>query len=1144
MVFCGIIFVEIAVCSVGFIKLSTSFVLLKLKQKLQIFKQRKALASTAIVFLCVMLASPFVANAVVYNASDITVTLVTSTPGPNGLQPDNLIRLVKGTLHTTLKTTLTLTGPPAGLVLGTDTLDGGTATTGANNQKTGGMSIDYMGVGVDKLGTGANPGGVTCNTNTITTPGVFTDNTKYLSCNFFAKNAFNKGFTVQANKANDLYLDQSNQIDFTSGHGNDINPNNTTSPQTLIVYPYIQFGVPASYVTLAFVAGGSPVYVQFYDTQAQVDDAIRNNTRPAGVPAYSPSGVTSSGQTSSTGSGLIGILNSILATLLSIFTEFLYFLFYWLIAPIIQAMLSIHTYSDTFVNVIYPGWEVVRNVCNIFFIIGLITIAIATLFRLEGYQFRHLLVQLIIAALLVNFSLVIAQAILGLADTIQSQFLPNNVEVIRSLARDLMVSNIRNVAFSGDFASFGQFSSTVSLLFYVSMSIASFGVFSAIAVFLVVRIVALWIYLMVSPIAYVAGVIPSTAPYRGKWWGEFLKYAFFTPIMAFFLNMTAVISSTMNPQSGVLSVISAQSFKDSTAPNLTVFVFKVASNILLLVFLIAALKVSESFSIYGASAVNEIAQKGMWAPFKVGAAPFVAAGNLAKTGVDAGVNKLQRLKMEKTSKWVDPADESRMSWRKAAFFALNPSALKNAVKERGEERMHVAEHAAQASASVGVQRFWGEATMDERTEATLHGAQEQKKKFASLSGERANLDNLAELKKNLNEKKDGTYDPEEIDKQRYLGQMLKLVEEKGLNEVLKQANRFGSSKKDGYSASREGLSAFLNEMKDKGILTEGEAGHLLTEISDISYKNKEYWYAENFNTQHGHPAMFKMEKDASTGEYIETVAGRTEYDSLVADVNTKLNSTGKAVVDAELLAMATPLPPDEEEAYRGRRMSQLKTQYKNEEAEDLKTSDEDKYKLFQNYDTYEQSKLEVATNYKKAASQQDARDGHYTRFNRARNDGFTEFNDLGINFIASFDSTRAKQATEWNPQTTAASSKSYYNHMAQNIGDVKEQVINLEQKGKAYAGAKAVLRMNAFKNFFLIKRIDNDGDKKKMLDDIDVISKEVEAASIAAGGAPLPTAEIEAIFTAATVTNKIAWEKAVPAAEMPELINQIANNAV
>ncbi len=70
-----------------------------------------------------------------------------------------------------------------------------------------------------------------------------------------------------------------------------------------------------------------------------------------------------------------------------------------------------------------------NQLCNIFFILALIIIAMATLFRIDSYKYRDLLVQLIIAALLINFSLVIAQAVLGLADTVQAQFFADKTTI-------------------------------------------------------------------------------------------------------------------------------------------------------------------------------------------------------------------------------------------------------------------------------------------------------------------------------------------------------------------------------------------------------------------------------------------------------------------------------------------------------------------------------------------------------------------------------------------------------------------------------------------------------------------------------------------------------------------------------------------
>lgn len=393
-------------------------------------------------------------------------------------------------------------------------------------------------------------------------------------------------------------------------------------------------------------------------------------------------GATTIGPNSSNiGTGLLEIINRIIGFILGLISEFIYLVFYWLVAPLIQAMLSIHTYTDQFAAVIYPGWEVVRNLCNIIFIVAIIAIGLGTLFRVDAYQYKELLVQLIIAALLINFSLVIGQAVLGLADTVQSQFLPNNVEVIRALARDLMVS-YRDVLYKTDFGSQGNFAGTIQPLFLLALSLGSFGVFCAIAAFLVIRIVALWILLMLSPIAYAAGVLPTTSHYRSEWWGMFIKYAFFTPIMAFFLNLTAVIAN-MQKENPILQKISSQDFGLSNGTEIAPFVFKVASNILLLVFLMAALKVAEQFGIFGASAVTELAKGGMLAPFK-------GVGWLGQKGLGYAGYKWNAYT-------AHLAHGRKVDLKTRAKFALlNPVAAIKGWQKHGEELRHAAQGEAEA----------------------------------------------------------------------------------------------------------------------------------------------------------------------------------------------------------------------------------------------------------------------------------------------------------------------------------------------------------------------------------------------------------------------------------------------------------------
>lgn len=159
---------------------------------------------------------------------------------------------------------------------------------------------------------------------------------------------------------------------------------------------------------------------------------------------------------SSAGGTILEFFASIIATIIRILTTLIYWLFAFVIAPLIEALLGVHPYQDAFVQVIYPGWLILRNLSNILFIIILLVIGLATLFQVEKYNYKHLLVKVVISAVAVNFSLVIGQSVLGIADTVQNQFLPERLNVVRALGYELMVKPVAQLQENTNAASSSQ----------------------------------------------------------------------------------------------------------------------------------------------------------------------------------------------------------------------------------------------------------------------------------------------------------------------------------------------------------------------------------------------------------------------------------------------------------------------------------------------------------------------------------------------------------------------------------------------------------------------------------------------------------------------------------------------------------------
>jgi hypothetical protein len=183
--------------------------------------------------------------------------------------------------------------------------------------------------------------------------------------------------------------------------------------------------------------------------------------------------------------GIMGFIYKIIQGLVLVIAEFLWSVTHFLLIPIIRVILDMKPHDSSFSAVILGGWVFVRNIMNIVFILAMLVIALATLFRVDDkkYGYKHLIPELVLMALLVNFSLVIAQLILGVADTVQAQFLPNNQAVLDNLAYQMMVRPTQIVSSTSSLFK-GSAHDVVASIFYLFFAVAAFFSFAAIAAFL------------------------------------------------------------------------------------------------------------------------------------------------------------------------------------------------------------------------------------------------------------------------------------------------------------------------------------------------------------------------------------------------------------------------------------------------------------------------------------------------------------------------------------------------------------------------------------------------------------------------------------------------------------------------------------
>jgi hypothetical protein len=188
------------------------------------------------------------------------------------------------------------------------------------------------------------------------------------------------------------------------------------------------------------------------------------------------------------------------------------------------------------VNAVIEGWVIVRNLSNMFFILILLVIAFATILRVPNYTIKQLLPKVILGAILINFSKTICQLIIEFAQVVMMTFLAaigdtGGGRLISLLGIDKMWEFNRNGPQSGD----------VGLEVVIGLVIALIAMLIAIVVIIVmiamllIRVIMLWIYIVLSPLAFILATFPAGKKYSDQWWGNFTKEVISGPVLAFFL---------------------------------------------------------------------------------------------------------------------------------------------------------------------------------------------------------------------------------------------------------------------------------------------------------------------------------------------------------------------------------------------------------------------------------------------------------------------------------------------------------------------------------------------------------------------------------------------------------------------------------
>lgn len=332
-------------------------------------------------------------------------------------------------------------------------------------------------------------------------------------------------------------------------------------------------------------------------------------------------------------------------------------------------------------EVVNTGWTITRDLVNMFFILGIVIIAFATILKIETYNIKALLPKLIIMALLINFSFVISGMIVD-ASNVTFKFFRNGIENDNIGKALISIAGADKAMFGTDTETHDKegnriittktLSSTekvTSLAFSIVMIGLTGFVLLKGAVLLFTRVIALWVLIIFAPIAWFFSIFPALATHSKKWWTQLLGWSFFAPIYMFFIYLSFLLAKELQAPKFT------GHFKEANTAlipsSFTSLLSSLFGYIVIIIILYLATTIAKTLGLAGADAAVKFA--GTVAKGGVGKVFGIAGKTASYAGRATRITPLLQKSAGKTAeKWGNQKWRRRLlPGRKAAIRALS-----------------------------------------------------------------------------------------------------------------------------------------------------------------------------------------------------------------------------------------------------------------------------------------------------------------------------------------------------------------------------------------------------------------------------------------------------------------------------------------
>jgi len=263
-------------------------------------------------------------------------------------------------------------------------------------------------------------------------------------------------------------------------------------------------------------------------------------------------------------------VNSVAALLLTLSNLFLGLSGLALNIAIEKTVIGMSSFLGGF-EILNTAWTLVRDVVNMIFIFIVLLIAISIILRTKvaGIDGKKMLTSIIIAALLINFSMFFTRIIIDASNVLTTKLyepvaaisgtgtIPGteineegeggatvNSGQVSGLSGAFMAATVLSTVYdqAGILANFDinfalfQFAGAIFIL------VAAF-VFGAAAILFVIRFVVLILLMITSPVAFLGMILPKGSEISGRWWKTLIDQALWAPVFMLLVTVSFIIFS-------------------------------------------------------------------------------------------------------------------------------------------------------------------------------------------------------------------------------------------------------------------------------------------------------------------------------------------------------------------------------------------------------------------------------------------------------------------------------------------------------------------------------------------------------------------------------------------------------------------------